>query len=85
MLNLFDERLRMAVCEDSLIGLSTMVEVFKNGYIEGDFWDKSPIQAHEDTRRILQTVVTTLNGIAEEIGNICESIDKKEEGQEVAA
>ena len=78
MIDILDEKVQLALCEEAIQGLACLTEIFKNGYLEEDYWDKSPIQAHKDTRLILQTIVTSLNGIAEDIANISRSIDEKE-------
>lgn len=78
MIDTNEERLKLIWCEESLKGLATLTEIFKSGYLEQDYWDKSPIQAHQDTRQICQTIISSLNGIATELANIGHSLDDKE-------
>lgn len=78
MLNMSDEQLKLIWCEESLKGLATMTEIFKSGYLEQDYWNKSILDTHKDTREICQTIITSLHGIADEVSRIRESIGSKE-------
>ena len=75
---MIDEKVRLIWCEESLKGLATLTEIFKSGYLEQDYWDKTPLQAHKDTRQICQTIISSLNGIAAELASIGNSLDDKE-------
>lgn len=85
MCNMADESLRLVWIEESIKGLATMTEIFKSGYLEQDYWNKNILDTHKDTREICQTIVTSLNGIAEQVEQIRHSIEEKEHKEGVAA
>lgn len=78
MLDINDEKLRLMWCEESLQGLATLTDIYKKGCLEQEYWNKSEREKMTDIERILQAIVTSLNGIASEIGQIGDSIDRKE-------
>ena len=84
-MNINDEKLRLIWCEEALQGLAKLTANYKDGYLEMK-WDSDPVKTHETTREILQAIVTGLNGIADEVAKIGDSLDDKQiKSKEVAA
>lgn len=73
MLNISEELLRLSWCEESLKGLSDLIEVYKTSVIEDDF-----ISCDYNKEHMLQSVISSLRGFAEEISRIGNSLDRKE-------
>ena len=73
MLNMTDELLRLVWCEESLKGLADLMEVYKTSVIELGY-----ISTDYNREHMLQTVISSLRGFAEEIARIGNSLDHKE-------
>lgn len=76
--NFIAEQNHLFKCSDALKGLATLTMLFKSGMLENEYWLKTPEQVHDDTIEVCQTIISSLNNIAEELTEVCRSIDDKE-------